>query len=46
MVTITEQMEAAEAQLRDAMLAGNVKALDTLLADDLVFTIQVGQCLT
>jgi hypothetical protein len=46
MVTITEQMEAAEAQLRDAMLAGNVKALDTLLADDLVFTNQVGQCLT
>jgi ketosteroid isomerase-like protein len=46
MVTITEQIEAAEAHLRDAMLAGDVKALDDLLADDLVFTNQVGQCLT
>jgi ketosteroid isomerase-like protein len=32
--------------MRDAMLAGDVEALDRLLADDLVFTNQVGQCFT
>ena len=33
---------ALEAALRDAMLAGDVDALDRLLADDLVFTDQDG----
>jgi ketosteroid isomerase-like protein len=45
-MTLVEQVEAAEAQLRDAMLVGDVKALDDLLADDLVFINQIGQYLT
>lgn len=35
-----------EAQLRKAMLAGDLKVLDALLADDLVFTDQTGNRLT
>jgi ketosteroid isomerase-like protein len=35
---MTAEIEAMEARLRAAMLAGDVAALDGLLADDLVFT--------
>jgi len=35
-----------EARLREAMLAGDLKVLDALLADDLVFTDQTGKRLT
>lgn len=42
MTSITEM----EARLRHAMLAGDVGALDTLLADDLVFTDYTGRRLT
>lgn len=38
----TEQVILLEAQLRGAMLAGDVRVLDALLADDLVFTDQTG----
>lgn len=34
-----------EEQLRQAMLASDVGALDTLLAQDLIFTNHLGQCL-
>ena len=36
---------AAERRLRDAALGGDVAALDTLLADDLVFVNQLGHVL-
>jgi ketosteroid isomerase-like protein len=38
-------IHACEARLRDAALAGDVAALDALLADDLIFTNQLGQVL-
>ena len=38
-------IEDAERRLRAASLAGDVAALDALLADDLVFTTQQGQVL-
>ena len=38
-------IHACEARLRDAALAGDVAALDALLADDLIFTNQTGQVL-
>ncbi|MDE8651517.1 nuclear transport factor 2 family protein [Novosphingobium album (ex Liu et al. 2023)] len=40
------EIAAREADLRQAMLAGDVAALDRLLADDLIFTNQDGQRLT
>lgn len=40
------QIEQAEARLRDAMLAGDVGALDALLSADTVFTNQTGARLT
>jgi ketosteroid isomerase-like protein len=46
MTTIADQVDAMEAQLREAMLAGDLKMLDALLADDLVFTNQAGHRLT
>ena len=46
MTSVADQVDAVEAQLRDAMLAGDVKTLDALLADDLVFTNQTGHRLT
>lgn len=46
MPSVAEHVDAMEAQLRDAMLAGDVKRLDALLADDLVFTTQGGIRLT
>lgn len=42
MTNPTEQVILLEAQLRQAMLAGDLKVLDALLADDLVFTDQTG----
>lgn len=42
MVNYTAQIEQAEACLRDAMLAGDVGALDALLSADTVFTNQTG----
>ena len=36
------QIEQAETRLRAAMLAGDVKTLDTLLSPDMVFTDQAG----
>lgn len=39
------EVEAAEAALRAAMLAGDVSALDRLLDDALVFTDQAGRVL-
>jgi ketosteroid isomerase-like protein len=38
-------VEAAEAALRAAMLAGDVSALDRLLSDELIFTDQAGRLL-
>lgn len=46
MTNPTEQVILLEAQLRLAMLAGDLKVLDALLADDLVFTDQTGARLT
>jgi ketosteroid isomerase-like protein len=46
MPSVADQVEAMETQLRRAMLAGDVKTLDALLADDLVFTDQTGNRLT
>jgi glutathione S-transferase len=46
MVAVTDQVDALETQLREAVLAGDVKVLDALLADDLVFTDQAGRRLT
>lgn len=39
------EIEEAEERLRLAMLASDVKALDEMLAPDLVFTSHLGQCL-
>jgi ketosteroid isomerase-like protein len=41
-----DAIAAYEERLRTAMLAGDVDALDTLLADDLIFTNQAGRVLT
>ncbi|MFC7553871.1 nuclear transport factor 2 family protein [Pseudoroseomonas wenyumeiae] len=42
-MSLTEaEVEAAEAELRDAMLRGHVEALDRLLADELIFTSHTG----
>ena len=46
MTSIIDQVDAVEAQLREAMLTGNLKVLDALLADDLVFTDQTGHQVT
>jgi ketosteroid isomerase-like protein len=46
MTGVIDQLDALEAQLREAMLAGNLKVLDALLADDLVFTDQTGHRVT
>ena len=46
MTAVTDQVASMEAQLREAMLAGDLKVLDALLADDLVFTDQTGHRLT
>jgi ketosteroid isomerase-like protein len=46
MTTVTDQVASMEAQLREAMLAGDLKVLGALLADDLVFTNQTGHRLT
>lgn len=46
MTNPTEQVILLEEQLRVAMLAGDVRVLDALLADDLVFTDQTGARLT
>lgn len=40
------EVATAEARLRDAALAGDVSALDALLADDLVFIDSAGRLLT
>jgi ketosteroid isomerase-like protein len=39
-------IQAAEAALKQAMIASDVQALDRLLADDLVFTNHLGQAMT
>ncbi|MDB5703716.1 MAG: hypothetical protein JWN66_832 [Sphingomonas bacterium] len=41
-----QEIWSQEAQLRQAMLGGDVGALDALLSDDLVFTDQAGRLLT
>jgi len=46
MVPVADQIDVMESKLRDAMLASDMKRLDALLADDLVFTNQTGQRLT
>jgi ketosteroid isomerase-like protein len=46
MLPVAHQVDAMEAQLREAMLVGDLKMLDALLADDLVFTNQTGHRLT
>jgi ketosteroid isomerase-like protein len=46
MTTPTDQVNSLEAELRDAMLAGDLKVLDALLAEDLIFTDQTGTRLT
>ena len=43
MTAVTDdEVNSMEAQLREAMLAGDLKVLDALLADDLVFTDHTG----
>lgn len=44
-VSWTAEIEDAERRLRAASLAGDMAALDALLADDLVFTNQLGHVL-
>lgn len=39
------EIKDAEEQLRQAMLASDVEALDRLLSPDLIFTNHLGQCL-
>jgi ketosteroid isomerase-like protein len=39
------EIKNAEEQLRQAMLASDIKALNGLLADELIFTNHLGQCL-
>jgi ketosteroid isomerase-like protein len=46
MTSVAVQIDVMESKLRDAMLSSDVKELDALLADDLVFTNQAGQRLT
>jgi hypothetical protein len=46
MITVTDQVNAMEAQLRHAMLTGDLEMLDILLADDLLFTNHAGHRLT
>jgi len=46
MTTPIDQVNSLEAELRDAMLAGDVKVLDALLAEDLIFTDQTVTRLT
>lgn len=46
MTDVIDQVDLLEAQLREAMLTGNLKVLDALLADDLVFTDQTGHRVT
>ena len=46
MTTPADQVNLLEAELREAMLAGGLKVLDALLAEDLVFTDQAGARLT
>ncbi len=43
--TVEAQIGNAEEQLRQAMLASDVEALDALLADALIFTNHLGQVL-
>ncbi len=46
MITVSDQVNAMEARLREAMLAGDLEMLDALLADDLVFTDHTGHRMT
>src|SRR5437588_639996 len=46
MTDITDQVNLLETRLREAMVAGDLQALDALLADDLVFTDHTGAKLT
>jgi ketosteroid isomerase-like protein len=46
MTSVADQIDVMESKLRDAMLASDIKTLDALLADELVFTNQTGQRLT
>ena len=46
MDAIRTVIEPAEAELRAAMLANDVEALDALLDDDLVFTVPTGQIIS
>ncbi|KAG8148742.1 nuclear transport factor 2 family protein [Burkholderia catarinensis] len=46
MDAIRTVIEPCEAALRAAMLANDVKALDALLDDDLVFTVPTGQVIS
>jgi Protein of unknown function (DUF3225). len=43
MATPVEQIAEQEQALRQAMLDGNVKVLDSIIADDLIFTDHNGQ---
>jgi ketosteroid isomerase-like protein len=43
---VTSQIEAAEEQLRLAMLASDVEALDSLISPNLVFTTHSGAVIT
>ncbi|RZM82340.1 nuclear transport factor 2 family protein [Leptolyngbya iicbica] len=44
--SLTSEIQAAEAALREAMMTSNVPHLDHLLADNLVFTNHLGQVMT
>lgn len=46
MDAIRTAIEPSEAALRAAMLANDIDALDTLLDDDLVFTVPTGQVIS
>lgn len=46
MDAIRTAIEPSEAALRAAMLANDIEALDTLLDDDLVFTVPTGQVIS
>jgi ketosteroid isomerase-like protein len=41
----TIEIQKSEEQLRQAMLASDIAALSTLLANELIFTNHLGQCL-
>ena len=45
-VATEEEIQLHEERLRQAMLAGDVEALDALMCDDLIFTDHTGRCLT